>query len=382
MNSFMYMKMMCKRHLRKISFCIILLMIPIFTILVTYFTKSEKSSIDIGIYNKGDDALSNSIEDYLTSLDGMVNFIPLESEDELTEGITKRKLDCGYILPADFTKRLEDNVRLGAIRAIRSPGSSMASVADEFVITAFLNTYSYDILKNYTINTGDFSELDSDEISQELLALYQKYLISDETFRFTYENSSNEYIDDIELIPALVTHSVIGINALFIMIAGLAGALITYKDKKSGIFTIFSSKDQAVFGFFDVFAPILLASTVTLISLTVTFGIDILPMTFLRLIAYMMLVAGFSYLVQTVVKSSVIFASFMPILIIGSLVFSPVFFDLSVLLPKLSVLKYLFIPTYFICFKSILPVAIILASGLLLSALAITLSYRMEKKII
>ena len=341
MNSFMYMKMMCKRHLRKISFCIILLMIPIFTILVTYFTKSEKSSIDIGIYNKGDDALSNSMEDYLTSLDGMVNFIPLESEDELTEDIKKRKLDCGYILPADFTKRLEDNVRLGAIRAIRSPGSSMASVADEFVITAFLNTYSYDILKNYTINTGDFSELDSDEISQELLALYQKYLISDETFRFTYENSSNEYIDDIELIPALVTHSVIGINALFIMIAGLAGALITYKDKKSGIFTIFSSKDQAVFGFFDVFAPILLASTVTLISLTVTFGIDTLPMTFLRLIAYMMLVAGFSYLVQTVVKSSVIFASFMPILIIGSLVFSPVFFDLSVLLPKLSVLKYL-----------------------------------------
>ena len=357
-------------------------MIPIFTILVTYFTKSEKSSIDIGIYNKGDDALSNSMEDYLTSLDGMVNFIPLESEDELTEDIKKRKLDCGYILPAEFTKRLEDNVRLGAIRAIRSPGSSMASVADEFVITAFLNTYSYDILKNYTINTGDFSELDSDEISQELLALYQKYLISDETFRFTYENSSNEYIDDIELIPALVTHSVIGINALFIMIAGLAGALITYKDKKSGIFTIFSSKDQAVFGFFDVFAPILLASTVTLISLTVTFGIDTLPMTFLRLIAYMMLVAGFSYLVQTVVKSSVIFASFMPILIIGSLVFSPVFFDLSVLLPKLSVLKYLFIPTYFICFKSILPVAIILASGLLLSALAITLSYRMEKKII
>ncbi len=381
MRYFSYFYMFCKRLLKKPSFLIILLLMPLFSFAVMHFSTTEQSDLNVAIYNSGNDSLSDSMEDYLLNLDGMVSFYKCSSKDEVYDRVKSRESDCGYVLPKDLSKRMEQNVKLGAIESVRSPGSTMTSFANEFVITALLDTYSFDVLNEYTLESGDFPDLDNKEITAELHKYYEQYLFSDKTFNFNYMNDSNSFVDKVELVPEFLMHSTYGINALFIFIAALAGALMAYKDKENGLFTIFSPARKAYLQYIDILAPALICSVVAIIGSCILEGFDKIFMLSFRTICYVILCCGVCAILRLIVPSAISFAAFIPILIIGSMILSPVFIDVSIFIPRLSVAKYLFLPTYYLNFNGFSTTLLILLCGILISIAGFLLSYRSEKKI-
>lgn len=376
-----YFTLFCKRLFKKPSFLIILLLMPLFSACIMHFSTTEKSGLNVALYNAGSDGMSSRMEEYLLGLDGMIQFESCDSANEVHDRVKYRDSDCGYIFPADLTKRLAEGVSLGAIESVKSPGTTMISVANEFVIAAFLHTYSYDILENYTLHSKDTGHFSKEEIRSELFDYYSKYLFSDDTFSFTYKNASDELIDDINVIPDFLVHSVYGIGALFILIAALAGAIMAYKDEKDGVFSVFPPLQKAILQYMDILVPAFLCGIVAVINCFVLEGTSGILSELLRSAAFVFLCSGFCFFLKIWIPSPVVFSSSLPVLIIGSLLFCPVFLDLSAFIPRLTTVKYLFLPTYYLICKTLPSGLALLFGGIVLSALTLLLSYKTEKRI-
>lgn len=376
-----YFLIFCKRLQNKPSFLFIILLIPISSFLIMHFSRTETTGVNVVIYADDSDTLSSEMEKYLLDFEGIINFESVNSAGEVYDLVKTRKADCGYIFPKDLTERLADNVKLGAIESVSSPGSTMTAVANEFVITAFTNAYSYDLLKEYTLNSEDFAGYDETEIDHKLRAYYEKYLISGDTFSFEYENEHDNYVGEIDIIPELLIHSACGICALFIFISALAGGLTVYKDKSMGIFSVFKPFSKALLQYMDIFAPTMICGMAALISIMIMEGLHDLPIDILKTMGYIFLCSGFCFVLKLIIPSPVIYASSLPVWIIGSIIFCPVFIDIPALIPKLTTFKYLFLPTYYLNSATFSTTLTILICGIVISILGILTSYRLEKRL-
>lgn len=353
-------------------------MMPVLAFSVKYFSTIEETSLNVAIYNAGNDEASNSMTDYLLNIDSNINFHECNSEEEVIDRVKYRKSDTGFIIPADLTSRMEQDVTLGAITCIDSPGSIMPSVGKEFVVTAFLQTYSFDILKDYTISSGDFSDMSDSEIEKELFEYYNKYLISDQTFKFNFANEYEES-KSISLVPELLIDSTEGIFALFIFITALAGTLMLYKDCSDGAFVLFKPLKKSILSYIDICTSSFICFIVVILGTIIGDFSDNIIMDITRGLGFVLLCSGICLIFKTLIPSATIFGASLPVFLIGSMLFCPIFVDVSAFIPKLTSLKYLFPATYYLNCVTFLSSTVLLLCGIVLSIISIFISYRMEK---
>lgn len=371
-----YFLMLSKRLFKKPSFILILLLMPVFSFAVMHFSITEESNLNIAIYSEGNDELNKSMAEYLVGIDGLVSFYQCSSANEVYSRVKNRTSDCGYIIPDELSERLEKNVLLGAIESVTSPGSTMSALANEFVITSLLNNYAFDILKDLTIESGDFKNMSDDEIERELYSYYETYLFSDKTFTFEYENVSDEFSDEIDIIPDFLINSVYGINALFIFISALAGTLMLYNDSKNGIFNIFKPLQKALLQYFVILIPTLVCVVITIFNSFILEGFNNVLIQLFKSLGYALLCSGCCFLLKQAIHSVVIFSSALPVFIIGGMIFCPVFIDISIVVPKLTTIKYLFLPTYYLISNNFSTTLILMICGIFISAISVLISHR------
>ena len=373
-----YIKIFSKRLLLKPLYFFILLLIPILAFTVKHFATTEETSLNIAIFNEGTDELTTSMADYLLSLDGTVRFYECSDKDEVFERVKHRKSDSGFIIPSDLSERMKKDVTLGVITCIVSPGSSLPSVAKEFVVTAFIETYAFDILNHYTINSNHFPDMSDEEIEKELYKYYNQHLLSEETFYFNYENDYQE-AKSISLVPDFLINSAAGIFALFIFITALAGTITLYKDCSDGVFVLYKPFQKAVLSFIDIGIPTFVCYLVVITASIIGAFSENILVDIIRGMGFVLLCSGICLILKSFIKSSTLFGASLPVLLIGSMLFCPVFVDISAFIPKLTSLKYLFPVTYYLNCETIFYSAILLLCGILFSIISIFTSYRMEK---
>ncbi|MBQ4069690.1 MAG: hypothetical protein IJC76_10615 [Lachnospiraceae bacterium] len=373
-----YIRVFSKRLFLKPLYILILFMIPILAFSIKYFSLREDTALNIAIYNEGNEERTVGMTDYLLALDGNIKFHKCSSTDEVYDRVKYRKSDSGFIIPADLSERAEKGVTLGAIACITSPGSTMFTVAKEFVITAFLQTYSFDILLDCTINSGDFSDMSEEQIQSELFDYYNQNLVSDKVFYFNYEN---DYVqaENISLVPNLLINSAVGIFALFIFITSLAGTITLYKDCSDGVFVLYKPLQKAMLSFLDIAIPTFACYVIIIIASVIGSFSENILIDLIRGLGFIFLCTGICLILKNLIKSSTLFASSLPVLLIGSMLFCPVFIDMSVFIPRLSTLKYLFPVTYYLNCQNIFSSAILLLCGIVFSIIAIIITYRTEK---
>ena len=373
-----YIKIFCKRLLTKPLYIIIILLIPILAFSVKHFSNKEDTSLNIAIYNEGNDELSEGMTNYLLELNGTVHFYECDNADEVYDRVKHRKSDSGFIIPADLSERMEKDVTLGAVKCVISPGSTMPSVAKEFVITAFIQTYAFDILRDYTINSGDFSDMSNEDIEKELREYYNKYITSDDTFKFNFKN---DYIkaESISLVPDLLISSTSGIFAVFIFITALAGTIMLYKDYSDGVFVLYKPFRRSILAYIDICVPTFICLIVVMFGTLIGAFSDNIIIDSIRGLGFVLLCSGLCLILKNIIPSATIFGSALPVFLIGSMLFCPVFIDISIFIPKLTTLKYLFPVTYYLNCDNYLYSTILLLCGIVCSILSILITYRMEK---
>ena len=172
---------------------------------------------------------------------------------------------------------------------------------------------------------------------------YRNYMNSDSVFRLSVNNTGAYHgtTDSVDLFPV---HAFTG---FLLFLSSLVGLLVYLKDQDDHIYDRVSKRKRLRFCLTGILAnitPVWLISVVTLYLYEQPEAI--LPFL-LKMSGYVLLCLLFAFICLLIFRHYKPFVSALPVLVICTLIFSPIFLHLEDYAPILRYLSYLFPPTFF-----------------------------------
>jgi hypothetical protein len=335
-----------KRLVKSPSFIIAAIVIPLLIPMLNVFEGSNSGELIAGVYCEDNDSLVNA----LTSRDGIVKFKSYGSSDELTIAVEDTEVNCGFILPKDiFSAVMEDEHK--SVICLESPSTVLPEVAAQAILSEFAKVYSKDIAMLYMDKEG--IAYDEDKLGE----FYTEYIDNGESVRIDYQyellaSDEDAKIDDTDNTDGdMVSRSLTGIIGVYMMLGAVLGINIWLKDEKTGI----------PFGIMNVVAGVVVLALFSLIAMSCKLGFSL--SLALKLVLYSVLLVGYSAVIKLVFGKSSVICGILPILVLGSLVFCPIFVDLCGFVPALGHVSMLFAPHYFMSDSLSLGIAAVVCSA-------------------
>jgi len=333
-----------KRLIKNPAFICMIIIMPL---LITMFNKvdtKEEKRILVGIYHEEGD-LSKLICENLKDKDGYIKFLVYDNKAEMIEAVETKKLECAYIFPIDFKERLDNYKIKRCITCIESPSTILSSLSDEVVFAGIIREYgrniAVDFAKENNIVVGDGTN-NNEDITKN----YERFNTPGKTFSIDYKYIETDGVNSEEIKDKTTTYAIHGIVSVLILISGLFGAVKWFEDEKRGLYSSFNSEAKVMIGFISILAPTVLMALSGIATIYLSNTYTYMSREFIDMGLYVLLVCGFSYLLKLIVKSGTDICVILPVVTIGSLIFCPVFIDISNFILFISWINKLF-PTFY-----------------------------------
>lgn len=343
------------KHILKMPvISILLLFIPLITYSIKLLPSNAMSSdVRIGIYfEKNEEELTQLIKAQLLSENNSsFSFTEYTEAAAMEKDVMLGVLECGYIFDAGFSASLSDEKNhsmnhKNKIQVIKSPSSMMQSAIDEIVFSAIVHISGYKILDDY-IHIDGIDENTAAELHDYMYTSYEAYCTSGETFHLDIVTVNNISINDTEKESAAIAFPLRGLLAILIFLAAMSGCIAWLKDRESGLF---APRPRSFYMLSSILYPLLPAMLFTLCSELALFidGSAYAPSVELFYsLRYIALVTAFASLCRLLRKSSLV-TSLIPVLLLGSLIFCPIFVNIENFSPAFRFISRLFVPRYFL----------------------------------
>lgn len=344
--------MLMKQYIRKPECLLLLLSLPVLTILLSHVSKTEEQTIQAACYipsviREGHDGAALPVSTSLISLadkldryDGLYTFRLYASEQEVYDAVAAGRAECGYIFSENLYEELLNGSIKGLITTVASPSTTMLPVINETVYSFVFEDLALLSLEQYLADdsavSAEYGVLYDDAVIEEL---FQKYMLGDSTFHFEYDGSPKDY----RLTTSTVLLSPIrGLLSVLMLLSALTGAISYYRLAENPVFGTWKVRVGCIV------IPVL--CTVPVMLLCIHFaGLGTgIGKEISLLLLYATACVIETLILTLFIKKRVIFTSLLPLLILACLVFTPVFIDISVFLPVLKPLSYLFLPYYYL----------------------------------
>ena len=304
---------------------------------------SEKySGIKVGVLaedEKGSLLLNNLKEE-----DGIFRFLTFEEREEMIRQIENGTLECGFVLPEKFYENIAKGKIRNQIELYYSPSSTAHKISYEVVFSHLFQELSDVVLLGYI---GDFEEkgiFTPEEAEQErnnLLALKEKYSRNGSTFSFSYEQEGTAG-KKMEASFSIV-RGCIAVLVFFLSLLGLSGCL-EVNELSRGLNRRDRLKIRECSLNISIFAAILFGGILlALWGQGESFFVELKA-----LCVYFIVLQIYSRCLKLLIKKSETVYELMPVLVLGSLLFCPVFIRIETYLPAAALLQKLFPVSYYL----------------------------------
>lgn len=338
---FLWLMMLNKRLLKKISFLIILCSIPLLVLGVNLMAKQESGILRVILCQEDADDLSEKIVSQLLDMKSALSFVEVEIEEEAIRLVQANKADAAWIFPEDFEGVMKTYFQEGIwdeplIRVVEKEDNVMLHLSREVLFGGLYSSITYMVYEQF-VRT---EVLDGTEVSdEELWESYQKTNMEENMFVFSYLDG-----ETADMGTSYMLYPVRGLLALVIVLCSLALGLYFMQDEQNGIFirlplnrTVLGSVLYQMPGLVDVGLVVLLALFFSGVA------IDLLTELGLMFV-YLWMVAGFSDLVRRLCKKQVRLGALIPMLVLVMLAVTPIFMGA----PNMKWLQLLLPPYYYI----------------------------------
>lgn len=333
-----------KRLYKKISFILILLLIPVLVFGYSNVAQEDSGVLTIALAQVGDDAMAASVIRDLTEENSLVRFLNCESPQAAKDLVADGDADAAWIFPEQMEEKVyrfaaNASRKNAFIQVIERDSSVPVILAREKLSGAMYANCSKAMFISYIRN--NVPQL-SDKTEAELLTHYDAISVDGDFFRFSLMESSRTSQEAQEANYLLTP--VRGLLAVVTVLSGLAMAMYYIHDDRVGTFSWIPERRKGWVEFGCQMICVLNISAVILIALalsglTVTLGREVLI-----LLLYAICTALFCMTVRRLCGKMAVLGTMLPLLIVVMLVVCPVFFDLG----GLRQAQYLFPPTYYI----------------------------------
>ncbi len=370
----------CKRYLKKHTFLLILLLLPVGAFLIRDREKNDQQNILIAVYarrqgeelgqklavGQKQEQTASALEQQLASRliqiheereNALFQFYLCDSEEQVKNDVAARKAECGFVLSENLRQKLDTHDAKRCIVVYSAPSTVLASLSAEIVAAALMELYDREIFLNYVAETVKEPEagmeavpdLTEEQIKREAGQLYDKWLESGAVFRFQYRHydeegdlaSKESQERDIRIFP------VRGMVAVYLFLVGLYSAVMLGMDEEKGLFLPLSGC-RLWRRLAELAAPVFLAGLSGAAALYAGGCLADRTREFLGMAAYIMAVCCFSFVMKCICRKPQVLSCMIPFFLVGSLIFSPVLVDISRFFPETAWVSRLFLPTYYL----------------------------------
>lgn len=332
--------MILKRQMKKVSLYVILFMLALACIMIKYAADNFTVTIEIGVVNRDTGHVSEMIEKNLYSHKGLIKFKEFLSYEELEKGVQSGKIQGGYVLKEDFSRKLLKGENNDIIQALSTPNSIISSIANEIFFTFVMKEISYEELVKDTEETGLFKKLTDSEIRASLRKYYDVNLSDGSTFSVDYDENVEGFegksvnIDTYDYISPIIT----GIVGLMIFVGGMCGAVNYYDDREKNSLLLLKPLERQAVSIMEISVPVVIITITGVIILTLL-EMERNPLEAAgRYILYGIIVVAYCYVLKTIVRKKDIYVSLIPLFILLSVILCPVFVNLASITPKIGVI--------------------------------------------
>lgn len=339
MNLTLLIRNLCntlKRICKKPLFISLLLLFPLLTVLFLC-TGSDENRLCVALYTESENGFSHELTQNLLAREGVYHFYLAKSEDDLYRDVLSGHAECGYIFPEQLLTQLDAGRKKNLVELIVSSNTTMDKITNEVVYSELFALYSFYILDDYLKDN-----LPAPPNPQEVNALYNEYLTNGSTFAFDFVGS----FDDYTTIKKVITsHMLIGLTGLLILLGSFSGLLQYADDEQKKRHEHVPFAHRKYIAVLQILCPLLLFLCVGAICLAIT-GYFHSPAQLLHYLGYGLLVFLLCLLLYPLRRFRLALLTMLPVYLLGCLIFTPVFIDISLYLPRLSWISRLFITDY------------------------------------
>lgn len=334
-----------KRYLKKMSFLVLLILLPLISIGLGAIESEENQGTRIALYSE-EDGIARDIIESLLAYEGYFTFYESTSKENLINDVKTRKAECGYVFFQGMEEEISNGKVKGQIGVYIAPSTVLNSVSQEVVYSKFMEIYGRITVETFIDTDVMFAEMDLDKVKNEIITSYEEIKNSDGVYTFEYQQLNTVLEDsdfeDISIFP------VRGIIAVYIFAVGLFSAVNCLKDKEEGIFGLVSYEFEPCANLIAIGTPVFWVGISAFLALLAS-GIT-LPLYFEMIVlsVYMLAVILLCDILKSLFKSGIQLCSIIPVVIIGALIFCPIFIDLTGILPVFNVLQKIWLPYFYL----------------------------------
>lgn len=346
---FTWIYLLCKHILKMPVIFILLLIIPAVTLTFRLLPGSaSQTGIYAGIYfESNDDPATIQLKTMLlSSVESSFSFVEYADRDVLENDVLSGKLECAYIFTDKFSKALSGGKYKNSMEVIKSPSTIMLSAINEIVFAAIVRMSGYTVLDDY-IHTDYVDDATVPQLEEYMYEAYEAYCTGGETFHLDIRTLNNISLNDESNQSAAVTFPLRGILSILIMLAALSGSITWLADKENGIFATRPDSFRVISCILYPMLPAILFTLCTEAALFLSRNAYPPAAELAYSLRYIALVTVFSC-VCCLLKKSRRVISLVPVLVLGSLIFCPVFINIENFFPAFRFIGRLFIPRYFL----------------------------------
>ena len=374
----MWLLLMTKRLMKKPSFVIILVLLPIILVGYRFIISQDDGTLRACIYvPKGSDDYAKRVAEQLVNYDCAARFYMTDSEENLYSDVIAGRAEVGYIFPKDMRERFVSRKWDGAVTMVVSDTSQYAPFVNEFVTVAVYSGIMEDYIADYLVTRSGL-ELTDEEIRPIIKENLAKQDEAGSLFTISYQdyytNTEVSYEEVME--ENYLTKPIRGTVALFVLLAGLAGLVFWFQDNAEGRFKVMSYEKRPVINYGSLFLPTLLASIVGFVCILIAGLAGNIFKEIFVMFLYVIFVTGVCEILRVIVPSVNAICAAIPIIAVASYLCCPIILDLKKILPVVTYLRKILPPDYYLETFNATPLWVMAAAAAVVSAVTVLLELR------
>lgn len=347
-----------KRLAKRPMYLAILLLMPIVTLLLSKSQEGESVGIKAYLYTEQENL--DFVQELLEAGPGIITFAMAESEEALKQAVLAKEADCGYVFSADFADRLVTDDWKRSVRLYCGEDVMIPMLVNEVVYTAVFRAYSENTFMDYAGTVFTEAAGGSLEAQKQAGELLNVYLTNGSTFSFSYHgtmpqadqlsNESEKMLQEEQQEAALMENvvPVRGMLALFMMLCACCGLVDYKRDREAG--RLVWTRHRLLTQLMMILLPAMVAAIISLLCLFAS-GVwngTIIEIT--NVIIYICLLAAYTVLWGVVFRSEHAVVASIPFLLLATILFCPIFWNLKSVLPIFQVMEKLFPVSWYLSF--------------------------------
>lgn len=343
-NACKWLFLLNKRLYKKVTFVLILLMIPLLVFGYSFLARQESGVLTIALAQEGKDDTATAIMQELKESTNLIRFLICEATDTAEQMVSDGKADAAWIFADELENRIyrfvsDPSKHNAFVRIVERESSVPLMLSREKLSGAVFGCCSRALYLSYIRE----HVREMDDVSDETLMEHYDSISADtDLFEFSSMegtvNPQEKQEDNYLLTP------VRGLLAVVMVLSGMATAMYYIRDDLSGTFSWVPEQKKA---FVELGYQMISACNVAVVivlaliasGLSVSLGREVLA-----ILLYGICTALFCMTLRRICKRLTVLSMLLPLLIVVMLVVCPVFFDIA----KLRQLQYIFPPSYYV----------------------------------